>query len=90
MNNNSESLKDFIDRFLKDTKEIRYSYKGLIISNLSLTNFKRNTEKVYLEQYYIDAFNDKHTVKLLLPIAVLNDAINAGRELTPPRAKLPN
>lgn len=81
MNNNSESLKDFIDRFLKDTKEIRYSYKGLIISNLSLTNFKRNTEKTYLGQYYIDAFNNKHAVKLLLPIAVLNDAINAGHKI---------
>lgn len=81
MNNNSESLKDFIGRFLKDTKEIRHSYKGLIISNLSLTNFKRNTEKAYLGQYYIDAFNDKHTVKLLLPISVLNDAINAGHKI---------
>lgn len=81
MNNNNESLKDFIDRFLKDTKDIRYSYKGLIISNLSLTNFKRNTDKIYQGKYYIDAFHNNYSVKLLLPHSVLRDAINDGHKI---------
>ncbi|MCG3710272.1 hypothetical protein L5F64_00360 [Aliarcobacter butzleri] len=67
MNNNTETLNEFIDRFLRDTKDILSSYKGLIISNLSLTNFRRNIDRIYNGRYYIDAFSNRYNVKLLLP-----------------------
>lgn len=81
MNNDTTTLNEFIDKFLKDTSEILNSYKGLIISNLSLTNFKRNTEKAYSGKYYIDAFSNKHTIKLLLPILVLNEAKKSNHKI---------
>lgn len=81
MNNDTTTLNEFIDKFLKDTSEILNSYKGLIISNLSLTNFKRNTEKSYSGKYYIDAFSNKHTIKLLLPILVLNEAKKSNHKI---------
>ncbi|WP_066408210.1 exodeoxyribonuclease VII large subunit [Aliarcobacter skirrowii] len=81
MNNDTTTLNEFIDKFLKDASEILNSYKGLIISNLSLTNFKRNTEKAYFGKYYIDAFSNKHTIKLLLPILVLNEAKKSNHKI---------
>lgn len=81
MNNNTETLNEFIDRFLRDTKDILSSYKGLIISNLSLTNFRRNIERIYNGRYYIDAFSNRYNVKLLLPKSVLEEAIKLNHKI---------
>lgn len=72
------TLSEFVTKFKSNIKDIENIYKGLTITELSLPNFKRNTQQVYSNSYYVDANNDNYNIKLLMPINVLEIAKQNG------------
>ena len=72
------TLSEFVTQLKTDLKNIESIYKGLVITELSLPNFARNSQNVYSNSIYVDANNTSQSVKLLIPLPVLNIAKQSG------------
>lgn len=72
------TLSEFVTQLKTDLKNIESIYKGLVITELSLPNFVRNSQNVYSNSIYVDANNTNQSVKLLIPLQVLSIAKQSG------------
>lgn len=75
------TLNEFIISIKNDFSKLETIYRGLVITELSLPNFSKNTSRDYNSNYYVDAYNNKQNIKLLIPISVLNTAIQLGHNV---------
>ena len=75
------TLNEFVTQLKRDLKNIESIYKGLTITELSLPNFARNSQNIYSNSIYVDANNTNQSVKLLIPLEVLNIAIQSGHSI---------
>lgn len=72
------TLIQFVNLLKSDLKNIENIYRGLVLTELSLPNFERNSKAVYNKSIYVDASNKSQAVKLLINLSILNEAINNG------------
>lgn len=74
-------LDEFILQLKLDLKSFENIYKGLVITELSLPSFNRNSKKIYNNSIYVDASNKSQSVKLFINLSILNEAINNGHSI---------
>ena len=58
------TLNEFLSNLNTDIKTIESLYQGLTITELSLPNFSKNTQNSYHDFFYIEAVNNKKSIKL--------------------------
>jgi len=75
------TLIEFVNKLKSDLKNFENIYRGLVITELSLPNFNRNSKGVYKNSIYVDASNKSQAVKLYINLSVLNEAINNGHTI---------
>lgn len=72
------TLNEFLSNLKTDIKTIESLYQGLTITELSLPNFSKNTQNSYHDFFYIEAVNNKKSIKLYVPKTVLDTAKENG------------
>lgn len=72
------TLNEFLSNLKTDIKTIESLYQGLTITELSLPNFSKNTLNAYHDFFYIEAVNNKKSIKLYVPKTVLDTAKENG------------
>lgn len=75
------TLNELIAQLKSDLKSIENIYRGLLITELSLPNFNRNSKGIYNNTIYVDAMNKTQSVKLLINLSILNEAIKNGHTI---------
>lgn len=75
------TLIEFVNQVKSDLKNFENIYRGLVITELSLPNFNRNSKGIYNNTIYVDAMNRTQSVKLLINLSILNEAIKNGHTI---------
>ena len=75
------TLNELIAQLKSDLKSIENIYRGLVITELSLPSFNRNSKGIYNNTIYVDAINKTQSVKLLINLSILNEAIKNGHTI---------
>lgn len=72
------TLNVFYTKLKSDLKNIETTYRGFVITELSMPNFERNSKGIYNNSIYVDASNSNQSIKLLINLAVLEEAYKDG------------
>ena len=72
------TLNVFYTKLKSDLKNIETTYRGFFITELSMPNFERNSKGIYNNSIYVDASNSNQSIKLLINLAVLEEAYKDG------------
>lgn len=77
------TLNEFVSNIKLKIKDIESLYRGLVITELSLPNFNRNSQNIYFNSIiYANAINANQSIKLIIPLQVLEIAKSEGHNIS--------